>query len=58
MVEHILTVQAGEMAFLELHGAYPGFRRGIHKPFGQTDIPVMVDADLGNDISGLIGADQ
>jgi hypothetical protein len=57
LLEDRLLVQVGEAPLLELDGVRPRLRRRVDQPLGQREVAVVVEADLGDDEAGLVGAD-
>ena len=57
LVDDHLPVGLRELALLELHRIGTGGHRRVHQVLRNPEIAVVVEADLGNHITGLVGPD-
>ena len=53
-----LAIEGVHVAQLELRAGRARLERVVDQPPGQVDRAVVVDADLGDDEGGLVGADE
>ena len=57
LVDDLLPVRLGELAFLELHRVGAGGDGRVHELLRDGETAVVIQADLGNDVARLVGAD-
>jgi hypothetical protein len=57
-LEQFGAIEVLEAAFLELDGVDAGLFGDVHERFGEMKLPVVVEPDLGNDVTGVSWADD